>query len=188
VVNALAGRAVTDRRIVVFGGRQWRPFIHVADVAAMLLKSLRLPLELVSGETFNLGSNDQNHTILEVAQIVREHVTGTTLEMGAVDDQRNYRVSFDKVAQVLDFRAQRTVSAGVQEIARAVGDGQIADAWDPRHSNVRALVETEARRILWRPDMLDGDPAAPFRPRDLDPMRIRRMPAGRALSTGQEVR
>jgi nucleoside-diphosphate-sugar epimerase len=168
VVNTLAGRAVTDGRIQVQGGGQWRPFVHVADVAATLLETLQAPLDRVSAETFNLGSNDQNHTIRGVAEIVRQHVPGTAVEVAPVEDQRNYRVAFDKIESVLGFRPERTVSDGVEEIARAVASGQIADAKDPRHSNVRALVETDARRILWREDFSDSEPSAPFRPRDLD--------------------
>ena len=188
VVNTLAGRAVADRRIVVNGGEQWRPFVHVSDVASMLLETLRMPLESVSGETFNLGSNDQNYTIRGVAEIVREHVPWTEVEFAPVVDHRNYRVSFDKVADMLGFRALRTVSDGVHEIARALQSGKIMDSRDPRHSNVRALIETDARRILWREDLFDGEPAAPFRPRDLDADRFGRSPIARSLSPEGAIR
>jgi nucleoside-diphosphate-sugar epimerase len=188
VVNALAARAVADGRIQVQGGGQWRPFVHVADVASMLLETLQTALDRVSGETFNLGSNDQNYTIRGVAEIVRQHVPGTVVEVAPVVDQRNYRVSFDKIENVLGFRPERTVSDGVQEIAEAVASGQIADTTDPRHSNVRALVETDARRILWREDLSDSQPAAPFRARDLDDMHRVRLPMGRSLAPERAVR
>src|SRR6185295_15679426 len=54
VVNTLAGRAASARRIVVQGGGQWRPFVHVADVASLIAPTLTMPLETVSGEIFNL--------------------------------------------------------------------------------------------------------------------------------------
>jgi nucleoside-diphosphate-sugar epimerase len=170
VVNALAGRAVVDHRISVHGGGQWRPFVHVSDVAATLCEALELSTDRVSGEIFNLGSNDQNHTVLGVAEIVRAHVPGTEVEHAAVTDHRNYRVSFDKLADAFSFRPSRTVSEGVQEIAAAVESGSIPDISDPRLSNVRALVETDARVKLWR-DRTDGDPTAPFRPRDRESVR-----------------
>jgi nucleoside-diphosphate-sugar epimerase len=148
VVNTLTLRAVMDGRIVVQGGSQWRPFVHAADVASMFLTTLQAPIDSVAGEVFNLGSNDQNHTIGGVAQIVREHVPGTAVEIAPVQDRRNYRVSFDKVADVLAFRPVRTVSDGVKEIAKAIQSGGIANPNDARYSNVRALTETDARRIL----------------------------------------
>lgn len=179
VVNALAGRAVIDRRIAIQGGGQWRPFVHVADVAATLREALERPIEDIGGEIFNLGSNDQNHTVLGVAEIVQGHVPGTEIEVSPVEDQRNYRVSFDKLAEIFGFRPAHTVSEGVREIALAVESGLIPDIADPRLSNVRALVETAARLRLWREDLRDGDPARPFRPRDRDMKR--RGPAVEAL-------
>lgn len=175
VVNGLTGRAVAEGHIVVHGGGQWRPFVHVADVASMLHETLTLAVERVSGEVFNLGSNDQNHTIRGIAEIVRDTVTGTVLEVAAVTDHRNYRVAFDKVAAALGFRAAHTIRDGVREIAEAIRSGQIADVRDPSHSNVRALIETDARLILWRHGF-EGEPAAPFRPRDVEATRPHRMP------------
>jgi nucleoside-diphosphate-sugar epimerase len=171
VVNTLAGRAASERRIVVQGGGQWRPFVHVADVAGLLGTVVRTPLEVVSGEIFNLGSNDQNYTIGGVAEIVRDCVPAADLEVTNIVDKRNYRVAFDKVADVLNFRPTRTVFDGVAEIVHAVETRHDLDVRDPRHSNVRALVETDARRLLWRDGQRDGDPTAPFRPRDIEATR-----------------
>ncbi|HEX5590927.1 MAG TPA: SDR family oxidoreductase [Candidatus Limnocylindrales bacterium] len=180
-VNGLAGRAVVDGRIVVQGGGQWRPFVHVADVASLLLETLEMPVERVSGEIFNLGSNDQNHTIGGIAEIVRDTVPETVVEIAPIDDHRNYRVAFDKVLDVLGFRASHTVRDGVREIVHAIEAGQIADIRDPSLSNVRALIETDARSILWRADFA-GEPAAPFRPRDLEAARGGRLPAQHGAS------
>lgn len=167
VVNVLAGRAAADRSIVVQGGGQWRPFVHVADAATVLATTLTMPLEKVSGQIFNLGSNLQNHTIAGVAEIVREHVPDVAVEVTESVDPRNYRVDFDKLAEVFGFRPSRTVSDGIAEIVRAVDNRHVVDIRDAYHSNVRALVETDARHRLWRAD-LAGRPADAFRPRDVE--------------------
>lgn len=171
VVNTLAARAAIDGRIVVHGGGQWRPFVHVADVAGAFLDALHLPVQSISGQIFNLGSNNQNHTIRGIADLVRKQMPATILEIAPVVDHRNYRVSFDKAADVLGFNPRRTVIDGIRELAHALQTGVIADSQDPRHSNVRALIETDARRVLWRTGHGVGDLIAPFRPRDLDAAR-----------------
>ena len=168
VVNTLAGRAASDGRIVVQGGGQWRPFVHVADVASLLAQTLEMPLDRISGEIFNLGANSQNHTIAGVAEIVRERLPEVAIEVTDGKDRRNYRVAFDKVDDVLGFHPTRTVADGVAEIVRAVENRHVSDVHDAHHSNVRALVETDARGRLWRDDLADGDPASPFRPRDVE--------------------
>jgi len=168
VVNILAGRAATEGSIVVQGGGQWRPFVHVADVAALLVRSLTAPLEDVSGEVFNLGSNGQNHTIAGVAEIVRERVPDVAIDVTEGTDRRNYRVAFDKIADVLGFRPARTVSDGVAEIVRAMENRHVIDLNDARYSNVRALVETDAGRRLWHESVATGEAGDPFRPRDAE--------------------
>ena len=150
VVNTLAGRAAAERRIVVQGGGQWRPFVHVADVASLIAQTLTMPLEAVSGEIFNLGSNSQNYTIAGVAEIVRERVPEVTIDVTEGFDRRNYRVAFDKTASVFGFQPKRTVADGVAEIVRAVENSHVGDIHEARYSNVRALVETDARGRLWR--------------------------------------
>ena len=168
VVNTLAGRAAADREIVVQGGGQWRPFVHVRDVARVLCETLAAPTDRVGGQLFNLGSNDQNHTIAGVADIVRDHVTGVDVRVTPGVDPRNYRVAFDKIASTLQFRPRYTVVDGVREIAAAVAGGNLDDVRSPIYSNVRALIETDARHRLWRSEFADGDPANPFRGRDLE--------------------
>ena len=168
VVNTLAGRAAAERRIVVQGGGQWRPFVHVADVASLIAQTLTMPLDAVSGEIFNLGSNSQNYTIAGVAEIVRERVPEVTVDVTEGFDRRNYRVAFDKTARVFGFQPKRTVADGVAEIVRAVENSHVVDIHEARYSNVRALIETDARGRLWRTDLADSVPANPFRPRDVE--------------------
>lgn len=184
VVNTLAGRAAAEGEIVVQGGGQWRPFVHVSDVARVLVGVLRAPTYAVSGEIFNLGSNQQNHTISDVAAIVREELPSVSLQVTEGVDRRNYRVDFEKIRDVLGFEPSRTVRDGVSEIVTAVLRGEIVDVRAARHSNVRALIETEARGRVWRSDMQDGHPAAPFLPRDVD--RQIETPAGRSHARREE--
>jgi nucleoside-diphosphate-sugar epimerase len=168
VVNILAGRGAAEGSIVIQGGGQWRPFVHVADVAGLLARSIEHRVDEISGEIFNLGSNTQNHTVGDVAEMVRAELPSVRILVSDTVDRRNYRVSFDKVEGILAFQPKRTVADGVAEIVRAVGNGHVDNIRMPGYSNVRALVETSARLRLWRSDLGDGDPANAFRPKDAD--------------------
>ena len=95
VVNLFAARGLVDRHIAVHGGDQWRPFIHVADVADVMAICLEAPRRLSPGRTFNVGSDDQNHTIGQVADMVQSQVPDAELTIEPIDDHRNYRVSFE---------------------------------------------------------------------------------------------
>jgi nucleoside-diphosphate-sugar epimerase len=148
VVNLLTARAQTDGSITIDGGDQWRPFVHVADAANAMIEALRQPSDSVSGQVFNVGSNDQNYMIRKIAELVRSRVPGSSIVSGSVSDARNYRVSFDKIRKQLSFVARRTVTDGIDEIRDALEQGLVDDYRQARFSNARALTETEAGRRL----------------------------------------
>jgi nucleoside-diphosphate-sugar epimerase len=139
VVNLLTAKAQTDGEIIVDGGDQWRPFLHVADAADALQLCLEQPARMVAGEVFNVGGNDQNHTIGEVAEIIRNRIPRASVRYGEVRDRRNYRVRFDKIENQLGFVPKRLLVEGIDEIARALDEGSIPDFGSVEFSNLEAL-------------------------------------------------
>jgi nucleoside-diphosphate-sugar epimerase len=141
VVNLLTAKAVMDGEITVFNGDQWRPFVHVDDAARSLLTVLETPLSLVRNQIFNVGSNEQNYTLREVAEIIQRHVPDAkVLETQEGGDRRNYRVSFEKIRRILGFVPRWTLEEGIEQTIDAIASGQIVDYQEPRYSNERVLV------------------------------------------------
>jgi nucleoside-diphosphate-sugar epimerase len=140
VVNIMTARILRDRTVTVFGGAQWRPLVHVADAAAAFALVLDSPIELVSGQVFNVGSDDQNFRILELAKRIAAATGGATLETRepGADDLRNYRVSFAKIAHHLGYRATRTIESATAEISSFVRETGV-DFQDDRFHNHRYL-------------------------------------------------
>jgi len=139
IVNMLAAKASAEGAISVFGGSQWRPFVHVSDGARAILRSLSAPEADVSGQVFNVGSERENYTIQQVAELVANEIPGTTIEV--VEDRQdpaNYRVSFEKIRRVLGFDSERSLSDAVREIHAAVSSGSVSYLAE-RYSNVRAM-------------------------------------------------
>jgi nucleoside-diphosphate-sugar epimerase len=122
VVNNLAGVAHTTRRIVMTSdGTPWRPLVHARDIARAVGCVLDAPDDVVRGEILNVGSNDQNHQVRDIAGIVGDVFTGCEVSFGPPSgDDRSYRVSFDKIRRVLpDFRCEWDVRGGVEELHAA---------------------------------------------------------------------
>jgi len=148
-VNLLTARAVAEGRITIHGGDQWRPFVHVDDVARATVLALEAPLEAIAGEVFNIGSTDENYRLSRVGEIIAEVVPG--VEVGTnhqLHDRRSYNVNFDKLRDRLGFRASHTVRSGVEEVRDLIALGRIGDYRDPRHDNFRYLTEVAAHRRL----------------------------------------
>ena len=142
VVNLFAAKAIVDGEVQVFGGDQWRPFVHVRDVGEAVRRALFSPLSVTAGRVFNVGSEAQNYTISDVAALVQSIVpTATVISRGQDFDKRDYRVSFARIKNELGFEPEFTVEDGVREVIDAIRSGRIADYRNPRYSNILSLKE-----------------------------------------------
>lgn len=139
MINTMTCRAVRDGIISVTGGEAWRPHVHVKDVAGAFLLAAESSSDLVSGETFNVGSNENNYTIGATAELVAARIPGTRIETGGrVDDLRSYRVSFDKIRHVLGFEPSHSIDDGIDEV-KALIETERLDWTDVRYSNLAWL-------------------------------------------------
>jgi len=96
------------------------------------------------GQTFNVGSDDQNYQIAQLGDLIKELVPDVqVIHQGEDTDRRNYRVSFAKIRKRLGFTPRHTVADGILEIKAAIEDGRIADYREARYSNVKTLSEED---------------------------------------------
>ncbi|MEM3697908.1 MAG: SDR family oxidoreductase [Candidatus Bathyarchaeia archaeon] len=118
-------------------GKQWRPFIHVKDTSNAFLTVLEADNELVNGQIFNVGSNEQNMQIFDLAKLVAESINlPFNYEWYGSPDARSYRVSFDKIKKTLNFKPQYTPKNGAREVFDALKDGRL-NADDPKTITVK---------------------------------------------------
>jgi nucleoside-diphosphate-sugar epimerase len=149
-VNILTNHAVNNGKITVFGGEQLRPNIHIQDVCDLYALLLEAPDEAIAGETFNAGY--QNHSIIDIASIVRRVVQDEFPEKGAIEivttptnDIRSYHINSDKIARKLGFRPKRGIEDAVRDLCRAFKDGKLPGSMtDEQYVNVRALRSKQA--------------------------------------------
>jgi nucleoside-diphosphate-sugar epimerase len=118
VVNNLCGLAWTTKEIkMISDGSPWRPLVHGLDIGKAICCALDAPVDAIHGQILNIGSNDQNYRVREVAEIVAENFPGCTTTFGVQGaDNRSYRVSFDKLAKHLpDFKCDWDVPKGAKQ-------------------------------------------------------------------------
>jgi nucleoside-diphosphate-sugar epimerase len=118
-------------------GQQWRPVVHVKDTARAMAMVLDGPADLVNGEVYNVGSNDQNCQILPLAEQVA-HAVGLPFEYEwyGFPDHRSYRVSFDKIDHSLGFTPKFSPADGAREVYEVLKSGAI-DPNDPKTITVQ---------------------------------------------------
>ncbi len=164
VLNDLVASAVTSGLIYIKSdGTPWRPIVHIRDIIGAMIAVLDSPREAVHNQTFNVGRNDENFRIRELADIVAEVVPGCRVEYapGGGPDLRCYRVNFDKINRLLPtFKPQWTARKGAQELydAYCAADLTRADIENGRYIRLRevrrlqdaGVLDSALRWIRWR--------------------------------------
>lgn len=123
VLNNLVAWAFTTGQVYIKSdGTPWRPIVHIEDISRAFLAVLHAPRELVHNEAFNVGRNEDNYRIREIADIVKETVPGCEIEYAkdAGPDKRCYRVDCSKILKTLpEFQPQWDVRKGAQQLYAA---------------------------------------------------------------------
>lgn len=154
VVNNLTGYAYCTGEVrLQSDGSPWRPLVHVEDICRAFLAVLDAPLDVIHNEAFNVGRNDENLQVRTVALLVEELVPGSrvTFAKGASPDKRDYRVSFDKIAERLpEFAPRWTVRDGIAELLAAFrAHGLTLDELTgPRFTRLARVRELQAAGLL----------------------------------------
>ena len=135
VVNILTTKAYIDKKMSVFGGEQWRPLLHVKDVA----NAIGHTLDTQTNGIFNL--HYKNFKIIEIANEIKNKMSDVEIETTPLpfQDARNYQVSSDKLKDITGFEAAVDLSQGINEMHQLISSNRIKDINDPRYSNQNFL-------------------------------------------------
>jgi nucleoside-diphosphate-sugar epimerase len=123
VVNNLTCSALTTGKVEMLSdGTAWRPLLHVEDMANAFLLTLESPEDKVSGEIFNVGSNNDNYIVKDIAQKVEEIVPDSIISFSkeANKDHRSYQVNFDKIRDILGFKTKWNLTDGIKDIYKVI--------------------------------------------------------------------
>ena len=126
IINQFVLEAIEKRKLVVYQKEYNRSFVHIQDVARAMVLVLEAPEDRVRGQVFNVGSNDGNYSKEQIIRLVQKYVTGVSVEYRDLSfdgDMRDIKVSFDKIARVLGYKARITVEDGIREMAQAIESG-----------------------------------------------------------------
>jgi nucleoside-diphosphate-sugar epimerase len=123
VVNNLVAWAVTTGKVTLMSdGRAWRPLVHIQDMTRAVTAALSVPRERVHDQAFNVGREEDNWQVRDIAESVAKVVPGSsvTFAEGVSADARNYNVSFAKIRRALpEFQPQWSVETGIVELYEA---------------------------------------------------------------------
>lgn len=154
-INLMVLHALSKGKIFIWGGgEQWRPFLHVEDAADAFVYCLGLGFSNVSGKIYNLGSTSDNLKIIELANIVKDVVRGTKLDIIPENpDKRSYRVSCDKIVKELKWKPKKKINDGIKELMEFFALRKEEALNDPTYYNIRTV-----QNFIQKPAVMGGDP------------------------------
>ena len=146
-VNILTNHAYNKGKIMVFGGAQKRPNLHIQDMVDIYSMLLKVEDSLIQGETFN--ASGINLSIAEIADEVAKIVAdfkglkeSIEIETLPSNDPRSYHVNSDKIKRVLGFSPKRSVKDAVKDLCEAFKTGKLPDSMnETKYFNVQKMKE-----------------------------------------------
>lgn len=131
VVNIMTVRAAMEGELTVFGGEQFRPLLHVKDVAEAIVEYVDSDFTGI----YNL--HRQNVRIIDLAYQVRNHFPDTLIKQTEMkfQDSRNYRVGSEKVITELGWKPKYSIDDGIIEIKELIQTRRLKDVSNPRYTN-----------------------------------------------------
>lgn len=150
--NLMACAHATGQIRVLSDGTPWRPLVHIEDIVRAALAAVEAPQAAIHNQAFNIGRNDANYQVRDIAEMVKRLVpqAGLIITGETGGDSRSYRVDFSKAANALPgFAAKWTLEAGAHELdtwlrAGGLGNDHFQDRRFVRLKQLNHLVNTKA--------------------------------------------
>jgi nucleoside-diphosphate-sugar epimerase len=143
VLNNLVGWAFTTGKVrILSDGTPWRPIVHVRDLCQAFAVALESPRDRIHNQAFNVGRNEDNHQVRDLADIVRETVTGCDLEYAGHSnpDPRDYKVDFSKLHSTFpEFQPEWDARKGAAELYAAYQNAELTETDLTNHRFTRLV-------------------------------------------------
>ncbi len=146
VINTMVLSNFKNGTILVNGGEQWRPLLHVEDSARAFITVLKSDKRKINGQIFNICATNQSLQVKKIGRVVAKTLKNLRgLVVKPDQDHRSYRVSGEKIKRMLNYEPLKTISSGALEVNWALKKKQITDA-------------LETQTFSWYKRLLADDP------------------------------
>ena len=133
VANSIVRDAVCRKKVQVLSGDQVRPLVHVEDVSQALVRCIRAHVNLVSGEIFNVGSEDQNVSVNQMVNYIQSLEPDVQVEFeDGEPDLLDYYSSWSKIKKVLDYEPLWTLEDSMKQLHEQFKNGRFEDPYSLR--------------------------------------------------------
>jgi len=120
-VNHFTKSVIESKKLDIYDPKTWRPYCHVKDFARLIHKTIICKKKKIAFEIFNAGSNKNNFRKIDIINKIKKILPVKNIIFKKDDvDKRNYRVNFEKIKNVLNFKIKYSLEYGVKEIYNSI--------------------------------------------------------------------
>jgi nucleoside-diphosphate-sugar epimerase len=144
IVNQFVLEAFTKRSLIIYQRGYSRSFVHIQDVVRGVIMGLEAERSKISGEVFNLGTDNGNYSKDDIVRLVLKRMPETVVEYKDLTfggDMRDITVSFAKIKRVLGFETKLDVDDGIRDLLFALKSGIIKNPTDEKYRNAQFIVQ-----------------------------------------------
>ena len=150
-VNILTNFAYHKKFIKVFGGKQFRPNIHIDDMCDLYEYLIDNDFNEINGQIFNAGH--QNLSVASIADETKHIVdkfTSSKIEIKyeKSNDIRSYQINSDKIQRELGFKFKKNIQDAVLDLCKSFQNNKIKDSFNIKYSNLQVLKNFNLDEIL----------------------------------------
>jgi len=146
VVNLLSAKSYFNKKAFIFGGDQWRPFVHCSDAANAFFIAATTDKN-INAQIFNVGSTSENYQLKDLKSIIESFVSGAEIILEEnVTDNRNYKVDFTKIESTLNFKIKINILSGISEMINFFELSGGVNISEKHYSNYLTFLELEKNR------------------------------------------
>ena len=137
IVNILTNHAFFNKKIIVYGGNQLRPNIHIDDMCRAYLSIIENK-DFVNNEIFNVGF--ENHSVNELALLVKKTCSEVEIIVEKVLDERSYKISSEKILKKINFRTKKSVEDAIKDLVLAFSNKKLVNTFlDDKFYNIKII-------------------------------------------------
>jgi len=116
------------KKLLVYDENTWRPYCNTSDISCAIIKVLESPKEKIFGQVFNIGSDQNNFTKKMIIELIQKQINDVDVsyKKGGFDP-RNYRVSFEKAKNILDFDTKFSAEYSIKQLILSINNGLYND-------------------------------------------------------------
>jgi nucleoside-diphosphate-sugar epimerase len=136
-VNEFAKDLAMGKELVIFGEQFWRPYCHVIDLSRGVLSVLEADESKVAFEVFNVGDTSENYQKQMIISEIKKQLPGIKIQyVQKNEDPRDYRVNFDKISNILNYKISKKVPEGIAQVIKIIREGFLNNPDDPKYKNI----------------------------------------------------